>query len=127
MTTMIKVIDANGNRLQAACDAANGRCRERTINARDVFRAVEDVEEKLSISKKSMIGVKIYVSPWAFKKPSCYKGRPTCSTFFLTRKSSGWYAYAFDRDYTGNSDTAYEVCEMPETMRDALIDKYSKF
>ena len=106
-TMKIKVADKE--KLQKALDDAQSRARVRTVDYRDVMKAVEKAEERLSqiLLKKDWIDMEVICDPNSQKFPNAYKGRPDSTHFILKRFSSGWFVTEIDRYDCNETQTHY--------------------
>ena len=78
----VKIEPENYKALQTAIEEAEGRAREKRITVKDVFDAVNDIEARLSITKKAMEGITARCNPWAQYCPASWRNIPRATVFF---------------------------------------------
>ena len=71
-------------------DEVQHRCSARIITARDICRALRQIDGKLDITKKAMDGVTVAVDLNAQNFPNKYKGIPMSTIFEARYKSGSW-------------------------------------
>lgn len=89
----IIISEKNTEKITAMIKEEEGRSRERTITARDVFDAVERMEQRrkdLKVSKAALELTTVWCDPNAQNFPNAYKYRPY-STQFLIIFAKGKY------------------------------------
>ena len=104
MTTPIKITAGNTSKIQAAIDAVQKLSRVRTINAADVYEAVEAAEKSLKrlLHKKDWTDLQIRVDPNAQKFPNAYKHFPESTRFCIERRKTGWFLMDVARKWCSN-------------------------
>lgn len=81
----------NQDKVQAAIDTAQKRCKERTIDFEDILYAAEEIERYLSVPKKALAGVSVRVNLHRRAFPNSYRYTPRGTIFTLHRTVSGWF------------------------------------
>lgn len=81
---------ANEDKLQAELDAVQKRTTERNITIDDIVSALLEIEEKLSIPKKSMNGIRVFVDCNAQSFPNAYKYTPKSTQFWAVYRNGSW-------------------------------------
>ena len=97
----IKVTKDNYDAMQAAIDAAQERCKARTIYASDIIKSAEKIERRLSglLHKKDWVGLRFSCDPNAQTFPNAYKGTPESTVFIIERRASGWFVSQIRRGF----------------------------
>lgn len=128
-----KVMEANkhfnnaAEKLTSAITEAEGRARVRLLNARDICKALDIVENKIgSITKKSMEGIHICVDVNAQNFPNCYKGSPESTIFCAEYRKGHWYITDIHRGYTARKNHGYTI-HLTEEAKAAILDKIREF
>lgn len=82
----------------AAIAAAEGRASVRQITPRTIVECVQEIEERLHISKRAMAGTFAVVDYHAQKFPSAYRYVPESTHFTVEFNGKSWYLTAVARD-----------------------------
>lgn len=85
-----KAFDEATEDLTKILDEVQHRCSARIITARDICRALRQIDGKLDITKKAMDGVTVAVDLNAQNFPGKYKGIPMSTIFEARYKSGSW-------------------------------------
>ena len=101
--TPIKITSGNTSKIQSAIDAVQKLARIRTIDAADVFEAVEVAEKKLGrlLYKKDWTDLRIVCDPSAQKFANAYDGIPESTRFYIERGATGWVLLTVARNRCG--------------------------
>lgn len=83
---------------EKAIKEAEGKARERTICASDIYMALEEVEENLSIPKKYMSGISVEADLNAQSFANAYKYKPMSTHFTAEYKNGSWRLTDICRD-----------------------------
>lgn len=84
-------------KLDAALDAAQTRCRARTITASDIVDALLHLHG-IGIRGKGCKGVEVRVSPHAQHFPNAYRGIPECTRCTVAYDGCAWKITWIGRD-----------------------------
>lgn len=84
--------------VEKAIKEAEGKARERTICASDIYMALEEVEENLSIPKKYMSGISVEADLNAQSFANAYKYKPMSTHFTAEYKNGSWRLTDICRD-----------------------------
>lgn len=117
----IAITEKNIDRINEAIKKAEGRATARTVTAKDILKAVEDLEHKLGILKKDMEGITAVIDVNAQDFPRAYKYTPDSTIVEIVRKKSGWSLVDVERDWTRSTKHKYAVKLTPEAEQ-AIID-----
>lgn len=108
--------------LESAIKAAEGKASVRKISCDDIFDAVDEVEERLSISKKAMDGVIIYFDCNAQDFPNAYKYVPESTHFAAVYKNGSWRVTDIRRDVCNKK----RICiVLTDTAKEAIIKNHT--
>ena len=121
----IIVNDKNKEKINDAIKKAEGKARERTITANDIFWMVKNIEENLGIPKSKMLGVVATVDYHAQKFPNAYKYPPYSTHVVLEKVSTGWAVVDIRRNITRRNKRF--VIELTNEAKEELIYKHSSF
>ena len=116
-----KAYEESLTKLEAEMQKANGKARERTVDADQVIRSLVDYENELKITKKALEGTKVTVNFWNQKPAKAYKYR-MMTTFFTARFEKG--SWRFIEAYRSDMRDWRISAELSETAKKALISKY---
>ena len=122
----IYAISANTEKLNAAIATAEGRATARTINAEDIFDALETIEERLCIPKAHMIGITAEVEVNAQTFPNAYRYRPESTHFKAIRTANGWKITDIYRDTTHGPTTRY-VLTLTDKAKESIVESRTHF
>lgn len=111
-------------KLQGILDYVQCRSKVRTIEIDDIINALAEIENKLSLPKKAMIGVSAWVDVNAQKFPTAYRGIPESTQFHAEYTTGGWKILSVVRYRCTN--TKVEITHT-EASKEALIQRFSKF
>ena len=103
----------------AAIAAAEGRASVRQITPRKIVECVQEIEERLHISKRAMAGTSASVDYHAQKFPSAYRYVPESTHFTVEFNGKSWYLTAVARDTCRT--TKYHVT-LSEAAKAAIIE-----
>lgn len=117
----IAITEKNSDRINEAIRKEEGRATARTVTAKDILKAVEDLEHKLGIRKKDMTNITAVIDVNAQDFPRAYKYTPYSTIVVIVRKKSGWNLVNVERDWTRSPKQKYTVKLTPEAER-AIID-----
>lgn len=81
------ISEKNRAKIESKIEMVQGRCRERTITADDIFRTVQDVEQyrvNHNIPKRAMEGTCISGDPNAQDFPNAYKWTPMSTQYMIS-------------------------------------------
>lgn len=124
----IKVIKGNEEKINLAFKQVEGKAKERTCTAQDVFKAVEKIERKFNIPKKYMNGLLVKCDIHAQKFPNAYKYAPESTQFHLKNINGNWYVYNISRNNCNRSNQkGFEAYFISDEIKAALLKKYEKF
>lgn len=108
--------------LASAIKAAEGKASARKISCDDIFDAVDEVEEKLAISKRAMDGITIYCDPNAQDFPNAYKYVPESTHFMAIYKNGSWRVTDIRRDVCNKK----RICiDLTGTAKEAIINNHT--
>lgn len=108
--------------LETAIKAAEGKASVRKISPGNIFDAVDEVEERLSIPKKAMDGVTIYCDCNAQDFPNAYKYVPESTHFAAVYKNGSWRVTDIRRDICNRK----RICiGLTDTAKEAIIKNYT--
>ena len=118
--------EKNLDKIAQQIEGVQVRARERKISAADVLQVVKEIERRLDIPKKCMVGIMADVDIHAQNFPNCYKGRPESTQFIIERKASGWDFRRAFRYFTRREGEKVEL-ELPACAREAIIRKNERW
>lgn len=98
-----------------------GRATARTVAAKDILKAIEDLEHKLGILKKDMEGITAVIDVNAQDFPRAYKYTPDSTIVEIVCKKSSWSLVSVERGWTRSTKHKYAVKLTPEAEQ-AIID-----
>lgn len=110
----------------AAIMAAEKRSRVRTITVGDMLKALDEIEQKLDIPRKSMVGIIAEVDVHAQHFPSAYKGRPESTQFRAEFRRDHWVLTDVRRDDVKAPSSRHSVTLTDEAKR-AIIARHESF
>lgn len=122
----IAIKENNAEKIQAAIDEVQKRTTARNITAADVFDAVETIEKKLDIPKKSMLGIIACVDVNAQNFPNAYKYVPESTMFQIEKFTSGWFLTDVYRERTRTAGHDFRL-GLPEEAKAAIIKRMTDF
>lgn len=123
----IIVSEKNRERIDKAIREAEGMATMRKLTYAAVLVAIERIEAKLNLPKARMEGVSFHVDTWAQDFPNAY-GFPAVSTQFnLTLSGGKWRISDIKRAEVQRAGRKCQCIEMPEALKDALLEKYKTF
>ena len=99
----MKINVKHTDKIQAALDSVQQRCRERIMCAEDVNCIVQRAEERLSsiLPKKEWRGIRIMAqNGFCGCIPRSYHGAPQSTQVWLERGSSDWFLVSVSRSYS---------------------------
>lgn len=113
--------------LNAELDKANGKARERTLDAGLCAQNLSDYEGYLDLPKTKLKGLKVRVHASMEKFPSAYKYTPYSTQAVFEHNGRRWVYvpgsserdYVHQRTYGGH----IQCIVMPDDTRDAIIAK----
>lgn len=111
-------------RLTAEIEKAEGRARERTIDAEDVCRAIIEVESKLNITKKAMKGVCFTYNHYAQNFPRAYKYTPMSTHFKAEFNGTEWKITDIYRDICTNKSAHIQLTD---EAKQAIIESVERW
>jgi hypothetical protein len=111
-------------RLTAEIEKAEGRARERTIDAEDVCRAIIEVESKLNITKKAMKGVCFTYNQYAQNFPRAYKYTPMSTHFKAEFNGTEWKITDIYRDICTNKSAHIQLTD---EAKQAIIESVERW
>lgn len=103
----------------AAIAAAEGRASVRQITPRKIVECVQEIEERLHISKRAMAGTFAVVDYHAQKFPSAYRYVPESTHFTVEYNGKSWYLTAIARATCGTRQ--YHIT-LSEAAKAAIIE-----
>lgn len=131
ITKGFKAIPLHGvnvdDRITAALEAVQGRCKARTIDADDIKNAIAQMEGFFGIPKCKLDGLRIDCDVNAQNFPNAYRFVPESTIFSAENRKGKWYITSIRRAPTYAPTRAVQVCHMPEAMEEAIIARHSKF
>lgn len=116
----INFTEANYDKIAAAIKLAEGRAKERTVNVEGIANAIDTIEQKLEIPKKSMIGVTVIIDLNAQNFAKGYRYTPQSTKVKLIRKKTCWCILNIWRGYT-ESPTRRYAFTFTEEAKEAII------
>jgi hypothetical protein len=122
----IKICQTNLDKINEALDQVQKRCTARTIDASDVVRMTEEVEQRLNIPKCGLAGVKFSADYHAQAFPNAYHGRPESTIILCEHNGTAWYLTDVRREDTRRPTVAYHV-SLTEEAKDRILDRCSYF
>lgn len=125
----IAIKESNKEKINNAIKEAEGKASARTIDYDYVVRAIKEIEDKFwLIHKKDMEGMVVWVDIHAQQYPKAYKYTPDSTQFKVVKAKSGWKLLSVGRYMQDKYHSEkYEITEMPEITKQALIKAYTKF
>lgn len=107
-------------------DAAQGKAKERLLDAALVVELLDRLESELGLSRKAMEGVSVTVDPNAQDFPRAYKWTPMSTIFEATYKRGAWVLTDVRRDDCRRASRRFVVTHT-EASKAALIDRFTAF
>lgn len=128
MTTSREIIVKEENRakIEAAIAEAEKKTRVRAVTYRDIEQDIVTIDKMfVGISKKDKDGLQVACDPNAQNFPNAYKGIPMSTTYLLTYHNGSWRLSEIGRERT--HVYRHVVRTMPETVKQYLVDRYTRF
>ena len=122
----INITEKNMDKLQNLLDCLQKRMTSRTITAKDILEATEDIERRLDIPKARMTGITAVVDMNAQDFPRAYKYTPQSTLFALTKTETGWAVTDIWRDECHRSNRGFTL-SLTDEAKKAIIDRISIF
>ena len=122
---MKKIIMNNESKkeaLQMELDALQRKCSARTLDATDVIRILEKVEQDLDITKKALNGTKVHYDG-SEHFPSAYKYKPECTHFLAEHNGKCWVVTNVYRGTCNNREKNTNIT-LSETAKEALLERH---
>lgn len=91
MKKTIKIDEKHIEKLQTAINEAQGKAKERTINAKEMIDFCNQVFSYIGITKKAFNGCKLTADINAQQFPNAYKYIPQSTQFKAEYKNGCWY------------------------------------
>lgn len=108
--------------VEKAIKEAEGKARERTICANDIYMALEEVESNLSIPKKYMSGISVEADLNAQSFANAYKYKPMSTHFTAEYKNGSWRLTDICRDVCRSSPRIR--LSLTEDAKAALVERF---
>lgn len=126
---MIIVHERNRAKIEKAIAEAQGKSRERTITADDVFefctRILGMYVAVYDIHKKDLEGSSFDVDRYAQDFPNAYKWRPMSTQFHVVYDKGRFVLLSVTRGYTRGSGKKV-IADLAERTKNAIIERASK-
>ena len=122
----ILIKESNKEKINTYIAEAEGRATVRTIDYITIISDIATLEEKLSINKKDMIGIKADIDHHAQNFPSAYKYRPESTHYVIIREKTGWKLIVALRCTTRKSGHVFKLT-FPDDVKKAIIKSMSDF
>lgn len=118
--------DENRAKIEDVIKKAEGKATARTVTFRDIVYDVREIEKKLGILKKDMVGIEVNVDRNAQNFPNAYRYIPESTHYTIIRKRNCWDLVAVTRRETRREGHAYHLI-LTDRAKESLIEKYTKF
>lgn len=118
--------EAKAAKLNKIISAAQGKAKERLIDAAAVCEALEDINDKLSITKKAMEGIKASVDINAQNFPSAYKYRAQSTRFTAVFRGGAWRITSIER-YDCRRENEKFALMLTDAAKQAIIENHTYF
>lgn len=96
----IAITEKNTDKITAAIEAVQGRCKQRTITAADVLKLPAKLKDRYGIPYKAMEGCRFDYDANAQDFPKAYKYTPESTVVTVTVKGGKFYLAYIDREKT---------------------------
>lgn len=106
--------------------AAQGKAKERLIDAVAVCEALEDINNKLSIAKKSMEGIVASVDINAQNFKSAYKYRAQSTRFTAVFRCGSWRITSIERCDCRHENEKFALT-LTDAAKQAIIENHTYF
>ena len=120
----IKVTDVE--KINAALEDVQNRCSARTVDAADVAKICERVEERLGISKRAMDGITVVADCHAQQFPSAYRYTPESTHVYLMYRRGAWYMTDARRESCWSPTVGVRV-NLTDAAREAIVQRCVTF
>lgn len=124
----MKPIIINGNhteKLEAALNEVQARCKARTLTVSDVERILEVATAKMPISKTAMKGTR-FTYTGAEKFPAAYKYRPESTHVVAEHNGRFWVIMAIFRSTCHNRNDNASLT-LSDSAREAVLASFESF
>lgn len=115
----------NMNKIEAAIDEAQGKAKERTINAYNVLSAPRIIREEYGISMKALEGCRFVCDPNAQDFPKAYKYKAMSTAFVVEVSKGSFKLVEVERTECKRSGCELEA-ELTEAAKEAIMAKMAK-
>lgn len=112
------------SKADAVLDETQKKCKVRTINMIDVCKALTEINEKLSIQKKSMEGITVHIDINSQSFPKAYKYIPESTHFEATYKNGQWIITDVYRDICRPNNST--MC-LTDEAKQAVLNRLTKW
>lgn len=129
MKKNLKIAPENKVQINDIINEIEGKAQVRCIDYDDIEKAVNKVDEKLSlISKTARIGVEVDVDIYAQTFPNSYMkaGTPMSTQFHAVRKKDGWVLTDVVRAYCHCSNYRIRTT-LPDGTKEAILKAFEKW
>lgn len=123
----IIVNETNRCKIDALILGVEGRATARTIDFSDIVWACKQIEKELGIPKKYLEGVRFDVDPHAQDFPNAYRFRPESTQFLIGFSGGKWRLSGIERYYTRAEGHKYKCVEMPEEVKQRILNRFMEF
>lgn len=127
MMKEINLKSANAReKLQAVLDGVQRRTTARNISVDDIIASLKEVEEELSIPKKSMEGIRVIIDRHAQRFPNAYRFTPESTQFMASYKNGSWRVYDISRYNVHSPSYRIQVLHT-EASKEALLKRFENW
>ena len=107
--------------ISSALDEIQKRCTVRTVTVEDMDRILEEVADRIGISKKALTGTKVYYTG-AEKFPNAYRHIPESTHFSAEYNGKAWVVLCVSRDICPNRINNVGT-QLSDTAKDAVMER----
>lgn len=122
----IIIKDSNKEKIEIELTKAQQSCTRRTIRFDDLANIIKDIEDKLDIPKKHMLGVDADVDYNAQDFPRAYKFNPSSTHIRIKKVASGWALIDVWRGICRPSTQRY-ILDLPDDAIMAIVNSKRVF
>ena len=125
---MKKIIidEKHAEKIAAVLETVQKRAKVRTITTEQVLDLPGTLYRFYGVPKSRMNGLKLIIDFNAQNFPNAYKYTPESTIINVEFSATKCYLTSVERSRTQPENKFFEADEMPEALKDALLDKYMK-
>lgn len=129
MDKKIIIDDKHRAQIAAELDTVQARAKVRTITVDEIYSTCAEIERKLSIPKKHLIGCRFRCDLNSQDYPNAYRQIPEATIFRVEYKNNKWYLTDVCRTQqpkNGGSDKQIRAA-LTDAARAAIVKRFEQF